>query len=89
MIRFSRLRLIFLSVVLFVIEGVLSFNKFCPVMCANQACTTNITGSCTGCFAPWTWNTTTSTCELYATSGYGLVDNSMDMGGSITPDITT
>lgn len=88
MVEFLSLRLITFGTILYFIQGVLSYNKFCPVICANQACTTNLTGSCTACTSPWTWNTTTSTCELYPSSGWGLVDSSADMGGTITPNNT-
>lgn len=89
MVGLNRLCLIIFGPLLFFIQGILTYNKFCPVICSDQACSTNLTGSCTGCSPPWTWNTTTSTCELYSSSGYGFVDNSVDMGGSIGPDITT
>lgn len=63
-----------------------SYNKFCPVICSNQGCSNNLT--CTACSSPWTWNTTTSTCELYPTSGWGLVDTSSDLGGGIAQNYT-
>ncbi len=69
------------------VQGVISYNKFCSVACGNQSCSTNQTGTCNGiCSAPWTWNG--NSCELSTSSGYSLVDKSIEIGGTITPNNT-
>lgn len=72
----------------YVLELVTSYNKFCPVICSNQGCSDNLT--CTACMSPWSWNATTTTCQLLATTGWSLVDTSPDIpGGTISSNFTS
>lgn len=69
-----------------IVEQAQAWNKMCSVVCGNQSCSTAAYAACSGqCSSPWTWNSTTNACELLATSGWGVVDVSSDIGGQITP----
>lgn len=40
-------------------------------------------------FSPWTWNASTSSCQLLASTGWAVVDTSNDMGGGISQNNTS
>lgn len=79
-----------LLTLLAIVRYVDNWNKFCSVVCNSQKCNSMNYADCdpNQCQSPWTWNTTTNICEVLPTSGWALVDTSVDTGaGAITPDV--
>lgn len=70
-------------VILCLLKEVETWNKFCSVICSSQQCNSEAFGDCTQCASPWTWNPTTSVCEILPASGWGLVDFSPNEGGGL------
>lgn len=84
------LNLILPVVALQLVREINSWNKFCSVVCATQSCSSTTYAACSGqCGSPWSWNGTSNACELFATSGWSLVDVSGDIGGGITYNVTS
>jgi len=63
---------------------------FCSTICNPNDCSGTNYNSCISCPSSWTLNSTT--CSVDSTSGYTLIDSTVDLGGGgfvITPSSTT